>query len=61
MGTLLYGPATVAELFVSGQLRGLLEQRRTQTMIDSHTDHFVVAAWREPRWCEWPLTSAVSS
>ena len=35
IGTLFYGLATVAEFFVSGQLSGLREERRTQKMIDS--------------------------
>jgi voltage-gated potassium channel len=45
IGTLFYGFATVAEFFVSGQLSGVLEQRRTQRMIDSHTDHFIVCGF----------------
>ena len=35
IGTLFYALATVAEFFVSGQLSGLLEERRIQKMIDS--------------------------
>lgn len=45
IGTLFYGLATVAEFFVSGQLSGLLEQRRIQKMIDSYTDHFIVCGY----------------
>ena len=45
IGTLFYGLATVAEFFVSGQLSGLLEQRRVQKMIDSYTDHFIVCGY----------------
>jgi voltage-gated potassium channel len=45
IGTLFYGLATVAEFFVSGQLSGLLEQRRTQRMIDSYSDHFIVCGF----------------
>ncbi|MGI8715450.1 MAG: potassium channel family protein [Solirubrobacteraceae bacterium] len=45
IGTLFYGLATVAEFFVSGQLSGLLEQRRTQRMIDSYTDHYIVCGF----------------
>jgi voltage-gated potassium channel len=45
IGTLFYGLATVAEFFVSGQLSGLLEQRRIQRMIDSYTDHFIVCGY----------------
>ncbi len=45
IGTLFYGFATVAEFFVSGQLSGVLEQRRTQRMIDSHSDHYIVCGF----------------
>src|SRR5438309_1296359 len=45
IGTLFYGLATVAEFFVSGQLSGLLEDRRTQRMIDSYSDHFIVCGF----------------
>ena len=45
IGTLFYGLATVAEFFVSGQLSGLLEQRRIQKMIDSYTDHYIVCGY----------------
>jgi voltage-gated potassium channel len=45
IGTLFYGLATVAEFFVSGQLSGLLEERRTQRMIDSYTDHFIICGF----------------
>ncbi len=45
IGTLFYGLATVAEFFVSGQLSGLLEQRRAQRMIDSYTDHFIICGF----------------
>lgn len=45
IGTLFYGLATVAEFFVSGQLSGLLEERRTQKMIDSHSDHFIICGF----------------
>ncbi len=43
--TLFYGLATVAEFFVSGQLSGLLDERRTQKMIDSYSDHFIVCGF----------------
>src|SRR5581483_3283229 len=43
--TLFYGLATVAEFFVSGQLSGLLEERRTQRMIDSYSDHYIVCSF----------------
>ncbi len=45
IGTLFYGLATVAEFFVSGQLSGLLQQRRIQRMIDSYSDHFIVCGY----------------
>ena len=45
IGTLFYGFATVAEFFVSGQLSGVLEQRRTQRMIDSNSDHYIVCGY----------------
>jgi voltage-gated potassium channel len=45
IGTLFYGLATVAEFFVTGQLSGLLAQRRTQRMIDSFTDHIIVCGF----------------
>jgi len=43
--TLFYGLATVAEFFVSGQLSGLLDERRTQKMIDSYSDHFIICGF----------------
>lgn len=45
IGTLFYGLATVAEFFVSGQLSGLLEERRNQRMIDSYSDHYIVCGF----------------
>ncbi len=45
IGTLFYGLVTVAEFFVSGRLSGLLEERRTQRMIDSYTDHFIICGF----------------
>jgi voltage-gated potassium channel len=45
IGTLFYGLATVAEFFVSGQLSGLLEERRSQRMIDSYSDHVIVCGF----------------
>jgi len=43
--TLFYGLATVAEFFVSGQLSGVLEERRTQRMIDSYSDHYIICGF----------------
>jgi voltage-gated potassium channel len=45
IGTLFYGLATVAEFFVSGQLSGLLEERRMQNTIDSFTDHYIICGF----------------
>jgi voltage-gated potassium channel len=45
IGTLFYGLATVAEFFVSGQLSGLLDERRTQKMVDSYSEHFIVCGF----------------
>jgi voltage-gated potassium channel len=45
IGTLFYGLATVAEFFVSGQLTGMLDERRTQRMIDSYSDHVIVCGF----------------
>jgi voltage-gated potassium channel len=45
IGTLFYGLATVAEFFVSGQLSGLLEERRLQKMLDSHSDHYIICGF----------------
>lgn len=45
IGTLFYGLATVAEFFVSGQLSGVLEERRTEKMIDSFNDHYIVCGF----------------
>jgi voltage-gated potassium channel len=45
IGTLFYGLATVAEFFVSGQLSGLLDERRSQRMIDSYSDHVIVCGF----------------
>jgi voltage-gated potassium channel len=45
IGTLFYGLATVAEFFVSGQLSGLLDERRNQRMINSYYDHFIICGF----------------
>ncbi|HZE06964.1 MAG TPA: NAD-binding protein [Solirubrobacteraceae bacterium] len=45
IGTLFYGLATVAEFFVSGQLSGVLEERRIEKMIDSFRDHYIVCGF----------------
>jgi voltage-gated potassium channel len=43
--TLFYGLATVAEFFVSGQLSGVLAERRLGKMIDSYKDHYIVCGF----------------
>ncbi len=45
IGTLFYGLVTVAEFFVSGELNGVLEERRIQKTIDSYRDHFIVCGF----------------
>ncbi len=45
IGTLFYALATVAEFFVSGQLSGVLEERRIEKMINSFTDHYIVCGF----------------
>jgi voltage-gated potassium channel len=43
--TLFYGLVTAAEFFVSGQLSGVLAERRIQKMIDSYSDHYIVCGF----------------
>jgi voltage-gated potassium channel len=45
VGTLFYSLVTVTEFFVAGHLTGLLEERRTQKMIDSISDHHLVCGY----------------
>ncbi len=45
IGTLFYALATVAEFFVSGQLSGLLDERRMQKIIDSLSDHYIICGY----------------
>jgi voltage-gated potassium channel len=45
IGTLFYALATFAEFFVSGQLSGVLEERRIEKMISSFTDHYIVCGF----------------
>jgi voltage-gated potassium channel len=59
IGTLFYGLVTVAEFFVSGQLSGMLEERRVQRMIDSYSDHYIVCGFgRVGRQVSRDLTAA---
>jgi voltage-gated potassium channel len=43
--TLFYAFATVAELFVAGQLSGLFGERRDQRMIDTFADHYIICGF----------------
>ena len=45
IGTLFYAFVTAAEFFVSGELSGLLDERRTQKMINSLSDHFIICGF----------------
>src|SRR5262249_23236356 len=45
IGTLFYAFATVAEFFVSGQLSGVLDERRAQRMIDAYSDHYIICGF----------------
>lgn len=45
IGTLFYALATVAEFFVSGQLSGVLEERRIEKMINSFSDHYIICGF----------------
>jgi voltage-gated potassium channel len=45
IGTLFYAFATIAEFFVSGELSGVLDERRTQSVIDSYRDHYIVCGF----------------
>ncbi len=45
VGTLFYALATVAELFAAGHLGELLSAQRTQRMIDSLADHYIVCGY----------------
>jgi voltage-gated potassium channel len=45
IGTLFYAFVTVAEFIVTGQLSGVLHERRVQKMIDSHSDHYIICGF----------------
>jgi voltage-gated potassium channel len=45
IGTLFYALATVTELFVSGHLGDVLAARRSQKMIDSLNNHYVICGF----------------
>jgi voltage-gated potassium channel len=45
VGTLFYALVTVAEFFVAGHIGEILLERRTQKMIDSFSDHYIVCGF----------------
>ena len=45
VGTLFYALVTVTEFFVSGHLGQLLQQRRSQKLIDALSDHYIICGW----------------
>jgi voltage-gated potassium channel len=45
IGTLFYAFVTISEFIVTGQLSGLLEERRVQKMIDSYSDHYIICGF----------------
>ncbi|MDQ3850364.1 MAG: TrkA family potassium uptake protein [Actinomycetota bacterium] len=45
VGTLFYALVTVTEFFVAGHLAEILWTRRTQKMIDSLSDHFIICGF----------------
>ena len=45
VGTLFYALVTVTEFFVAGHLAEILAERRTQKMIDSLSDHYIICGF----------------
>ena len=45
VGTLFYGLVTVTEVFVSGHLADLLQERRAQKLIDATSDHYIICGF----------------
>jgi voltage-gated potassium channel len=45
VGTLFYGLVTVTEVFVSGHLAELLQERRQQKLIDATSDHYIICGF----------------
>jgi voltage-gated potassium channel len=45
VGTLFYGLVTVTEVFVSGHLAELLQDRRAQKLIDATSDHYIICGF----------------
>jgi voltage-gated potassium channel len=61
VGTLFYALVTVAEFFVAGHLAEILAERRTQKMIDSLSDHYIICGFgRVGRQVARDLTAAGS-
>jgi voltage-gated potassium channel len=45
VGTLFYGLVTVTEVFVSGHLAELFQERRAQKLIDATSDHYIICGF----------------
>ena len=45
VGTLFYGLVTVTEMFVSGHMAELLQERRRQKLIDATSDHYIICGF----------------
>jgi voltage-gated potassium channel len=45
VGTLFYGLVAVTEVFVSGHLAELLQERRAQKLIDATSDHYIICGF----------------
>jgi voltage-gated potassium channel len=45
VGTLFYGLVTVTEVFVSGHLADLLQERRARRAIDATSDHYIICGF----------------
>ena len=45
VGTLFYGLVTVTEVFVSGHLAELLQERRARKAIDATSDHYIICGF----------------
>ncbi|MEA2221061.1 MAG: voltage-gated potassium channel [Solirubrobacteraceae bacterium] len=62
VGTLFYALVTVAEFFVAGHLAEILAERRTQRLIDSLSDHYIICGFgRVGRQVARDLTTAGST
>jgi voltage-gated potassium channel len=45
VGTLFYGLVAVTEVFVSGHMAELLQERRRQKLIDATSDHYIICGF----------------